>query len=360
MSTIAALTWTALTQVANLIRPANVFLTRLLFPEQVHVTYSTEEYELGVLTGNRKMAPFVRKGAEAVLVSGTGNKIMKVAGTNIRIKQALTPTPLFFDRQPGTRILLGPGESQIPEIEQVMAREIAYMSSQADNSIEYLVSMMLQGVISYEQVDGEVFTITIPRSAANNIVPSEFWDNGAGAPNANAVPLTNIVAVKRVIADAACPAVTDAICGSEATDMLLRMVETGAIKMLGQQGLQVSAGQMTFVSQFQDDGALFLGELGGVRFWSYGRTAELNGTDVNMIRPKYIEFVSNSLASRREMMYAAISDMRALQGGSIKSRRFAKSWDQEDPSVRFNLLHTRPLPWPYLPDATVSFKAISG
>lgn len=361
MSTLAALSWVALTTAINQVQSPNTFLGRLLFPENTRVEYPTEEVELSCVTGVRKIAPFVRKGAEAVLVSGTGNKFLSVSGPNIRIKQPFNPSR-FFQRQPGTAIHLTTSQDPTTEIERGITRDLQYMGDQITNAEEYLIAMMLQGKIEYVQTDGEVITITIPRSGDNNITPSEFWDDGSGGPNADATPLLNVHVVKEVIAAASCPAPTDAICGQEAAHALLTLVEAGSIKLLGTSANSgaVSVGTMTFVEQFRDDGAMFLGELGGVRFWQYDRTADLNGTPVSMIRSKYIEFVSVSPAARRQMMYAAIPDFKALQQRLLMSRRFSKSWEQEDPSVRMVLAHSRPLPWPFLPDASVSFKAVSG
>jgi hypothetical protein len=60
------------------------------------------------------------------------------------------------------------------------------------------------------------------------------------------------------------------------------------------------------------------------------------------------------------MYYGAIPDLKALQGRLFRGKRFSKSWEQEDPSVMWQLLHSRPLPVTRRPDSMVSMKVVSG
>jgi hypothetical protein len=359
MATIDELKWASLTAAVNEMQAPNKFLQRLLYDR--HEPKETEDIELSTVLAGRDAAPFVRKNGEAILVSGTTRQFATISPPNIRIKQPFTASQYLFTRQPGTPIFLPPGKSQAGEVRLAIGRDLMHMENMITNSIEWLVALSLQGVISYSVEDQEVFQITIPRAAANDITLSTFWDD---ATPADTRPLANIHTVKRILSSIPGSeglAVTDAICGTEAAAALLELVEAGAVKMLGQAGLQVLAGQMTFVSKFDKDGVIFLGMLGGVRFWEYGRTTNLDGTAINMIRPKYVEFISaDNVSSDRVMYYGAIADMTAFLSGKFKGRRFAKSWMKEDPSVLLALVTSRPLPWPRKPNATVSMKVVSG
>jgi hypothetical protein len=354
MSVINALKWTALTALVNQIKSPNQFLHRLLFSN--HQTLPVETILLGSVIGGREIAPFVRKNGEAILVGGTTSKEITVEGPNIRLKQAFHPSVLLYQRQVGTQVLLTPGQNQLSAVEQAIARDTQHMANMVTNAQEYLASRVLQGSIAYNVEDAEVFTITIPRDSDNNITLSVFWDNGG----ANARPLQNIHKVKEVMSEAEGLAPTDAICGAEAAHALLELHESGNIKLLGLQTAQPTAGMISFVEQFNDDGVIFLGTLAGVRFWQYSRTAKLNGVAQDMIRPKYVEFISTSPASERVEYYAAIPDFDAIQSGLLQTERFSKSWLEKDPSQQIQLVHSRPLPWPRKPNATVSMKVVSG
>lgn len=358
MPYIPELKWKAMTRTVNQIKPANQFLRRLLYSSDV-VELEVEDIELSTITAGREIAPFVESGSEAIMVGGTQHSFSTVKAPNIRIKRPMTPSQLLFGRQPGTPVHLQPGQTQRSAVRAHIARDLRHMSNMVDNAEEYLVAMALQGVISYSVNDEAVFTITIPRSSANNVTLSIFWDVGDGT----ARPLQDIHAVKEIMAEGPTSeglVPTDAICGTEAAAALLEMVEAGHIKMLGLEGQNVTAGAMTFVSQFNSDGVIYLGMLGGVRFWQYGRTASLRGTTVNMIRPKYVEFISTSPNSARTLYYAAIPDLQIFRGGRLRGRRLSKSWMTEDPAQLLALLASRPLPWPGKPNATVSVKVVSG
>lgn len=354
MSTVNALKWVSLTAAINAIKSPNRFLQKLLFSN--HQTLPTEDIELSTITGGRDIAPFVRKNGEAILVSGTGKTFLNVAGPNIRIKQAFEPSTLLYARQPGTNILVGNGET-IPAINAAIARDLQYLSDMITNATEYLCAQALTGAISYVVEDQEVITITIPRAAGNTIVLTTFWND---ATPANTRPLKNIQTVKEVMSEAEGLAPTDAICGSEAAAALLELHEVGAIKLLTFDPTAAGAGNLTFSSQFSEDGVIYLGTLGAVRFWQYSRTANLNGVATPMIRPKYVEFVNIGGASERVLYFAAIPDIKALRQGKIQAERFSKSWEEEDPSRLIGLGHSRPLPWPRKPNATVSVKVVSG
>ncbi len=349
---IPALKWQTLTATVNEIKSPNRFLTRLLFPQTQ--TVGTEDIEFGLFSRGREVAPFVKKNGEAILVSGGAESFNTVSPTNIRIKKAFTPSELLFGRRPGTRIFIETGE-QLSAVQQHIARDMQYMADDITNAEEYLVSMALQGTISYTNADREAFQITYPRSAGNTITLSVFWD---AADPATVRLEANVMVVKRLLSQAGMPNPTDVILGDEAATRFQTLIATGAIKVLDQRN--ITAGQVTFVEQFDADGVIYLGEAYGLRWWNYGRSANVNGVSTPMIRPKYAEFISANAASDRIMYYGAIADMAVLQGGLLQTQRFVKSWLVEDPSAMFALSATRPLPVPRRPDATVSMKCISG
>jgi hypothetical protein len=349
---IDELKWRTMTGTVNRMLSPNQFLKRLLFPNEQ--TVGTDLIEFSVISKGREVAPFVKKNGEATMVGGYNESFNVVSPTNIRIKRPFAPNELLFGRRAGTPIFIDSGQ-QLSAVQQHINRDLQVMADLITNAEEYLVAQALTGVISYTNSDREAFEITFPRAGSNTITLSIFWD----AADPTTVRLeAHVYQVKKLASDLGMPAITDAICGDEAVGALQKLIATGNIKVLDLRS--VSAGTATFVEQFSADGVLYLGELYGIRWWAYTRTALVNGVSVPMIRPKYVEFVSNNAASERTMYYGAIADMTAFLGGSIQSKRFSKSWLVEDPSAMFALTHTRPLPVPRKPDATISMKVISG
>lgn len=345
-----------LTAVVEDIKSPNTFLTRFLYGRTQ--TLETETVRIDTKSRGRYIAPFVRKNGEAIMVPGREASGYSVEAPNIRIKRPFTPSELLFNRQPGG-VFLNPARGAVASAVQMhIADDLQDMTDMIANSEEYMVARTLQGSLSYEVSDQEVFSIEYPRSSDNNITLTTFWND---ATPEDVRPLQDVIAVKQVINDDGSPAPTDAILGSEATTAFLELAESGNIPSI-KTDTGVRAGSLTLAENYSDDGVLFLGELGLVRFWSYSRQAEMmDGTMVDMIRPKYAEFVSrNSVAADRVLYYAAIPDMKALQGRRYRGRRFSKSWEIDDPSGYMGLVHSRPLPVPRRPNAQASVKVVSG
>jgi len=341
--------WSWLTASINEMKSPNKFLKTLLYSN--HVTLPVEDIELSVLNKSRETAPFVRKNGEAIMVAGHDETFQTVTAPNIRIKRPFTPSELLYNRRPGTTIFIN-GGGQRAAIQQHINRDLQVMADLITNAEEWLCAQALQAVIEYSVADQEVFTITFPRPAGNNITltGADLWT----APT-TATPLQDIHTVKRVMSDEVGLQPTDALCGLGAANALLAMAEGGNLPAFKTDS-GISAGTVSFVEQFNEDGAMFLGTMGGVRFWEYSRTVLHNGVATPMIRDEYVEFVSVSPASQRVLYYAAIPDMRAINGNLFQGERFSKSWDVEDPSAMMVLSAARPLPVPRRPGATVSLK----
>lgn len=351
------LSWQFLTGVVSDIKSPNRFLTRLLMTTEQTLPVGTVRIE--TISKGREIAPFVRKNGEAIMVKSYNGAGYSVEAPNIRIKIPMATDNILFNRQPGQGAILNPTEGDVANAyDQAVARDAEVLENMVVNGEEWLTAMMLQGQITYAQEDEEVFQITYPKPSANNITLSVFLDDGTPA---NVRYLAAINTAKQVVADDGSPALTDIIYGSEASVALMSLAEGGFLKWANTQtGNPISVGTISFVEQFSDDGVIFLGEFAGLRHWSYNRTASLNGTTTSMIRPKYAEFVSTSPATRRVMYYGAITDLDAFKNRLFQSKRFSKSWSIPDPSAQMLLVHSRPLPVPRRPGASVSMKVVSG
>lgn len=348
--TIDVLHWSSLTPAVNEIKSPNAFVKNLLFG-QVEAK-ATEKIELSVWDGGREVAPFVRKNGEGILVDGYGEKFHTVEAPNIRIKRVIHPFQVINERRPGTVIFPSKGE-QMSAIENYMALQARRLSDMVTNAEEYLCAMSLRGVITYSVSDTENFTITYPKPAGNTIVLTTFWDDGdVSAPEIEQDFLT----AKQVIADEVGLVPTDVILGSSALRSFIRVLKNQSILDM----LHVDAGAITLQSQFRDDGAIFLGLFSGIRVWAYTRSVVLNGVSTPLIRAKYAEFVCATPAAENVLYYGAIPDDDAIEGGLFQTPRFAKTFKIPEPSQRFLLLHSRPLPCTRRPGSIVSMKVISG
>lgn len=348
------LSWASLTATVNELKTPNRFLRNMLFSNED--PRPTETLEIGVLLGDRMVAPFVRRGAEAIEITPFQEKIYNVTAPNIRIKRHLEASELLFVRRVG-HVIHAEESDVVDAAQEHVARNSLRLAQVVDEAEEYLCAQAIRGAISYS-VDGEeIFSITFPRSASHNVTLSNFWDG----MSAN-VELDFRTALQ-LVADDTGLSVTDVILGSEATNAFL-----ADSKVLAQlDNRRVDAGSLMLNRGVEQSGAIFLGVYRGLNVWSYTRSTQVPATaglksfsSFPLVRSKYAEFVTAAPAAENVMYYGAIPDLKALQGRLFRGRRFSKSWEQEDPSVMWQLLHSRPLPVTRRPDSMVSMKVVSG
>lgn len=344
-----ALTWTSLTEVVNLAKTPGNFLGKLISIDAQ--TIPTETVEIGTLRGERTMAPFVRRGSEALMVGGLGEEMYVVQAPNIRIKRPFNAAEMFDNqRRVGTPVFPTGGEV-VSATDRVIARDLTNMIYMVENAEEWMLAQALRGSISYSQLDEEVFTITFARSGSNVVTPSIFWDQ------ANNTPIQDVRAILRIVSEVNGGGITDVVLGSEASATFL---SNATVLATIKTDTNLNAGSLDLSQQFRQDGAIFLGRWMGLNWWEYARTVTINGAATALIRAKYAEFISTSRNAGWKKKFASIPDFDAFLGGSMELQRFSKSWVEKDPSALMALLHTRPLVIPTNPDTTVSFKMVSG
>lgn len=351
------LSWASMTAMVNEVKTPHRFLRDMLFADAE--PKATETLEIGVLIGDRVVAPFVRRGAEAIEVTPFQEKIYNVTAPNIRIKRHLEASELLFTRRVGHVIHAEAGDILDAGQEHV-ARNSLRLVQVVDEAEEYLCAQAIRGAISYSVEGEEAFSITFPRTSSHNVTLTNFW-NGM----ASNVELDFRTALQ-LVADDTGLSVTDVILGAEATNSFLSNAQvTGAGGLLDIRS--VTAGSLDLSQGVRMDGSIYLGMFRGVRVWSYTRSTNVPDSPgmgstaaFPLIRSKYAEFVVADPAAENVMYYGAIPDLKALQGRLFQGRRFSKSWEQEDPSVMWQLLHSRPLPVTRRPDSMVSMKVVSG
>jgi len=356
---ITELKWKNLTAVTRLLEGPNQFIKNTFFSNEEEL--STEDIELSVIRdGARELAPFIEKNSEAALVAGTESEFHKVSGPNIRLKRPFTPSELLFGRTPGS-VVFNPGSStQISEVNKHIARDLKKLNDMIFNTEEYLCAMAIQGQIAYSTVNGQSYTITLPRDANHTVTlaGTRAWDGGTVE---DVRVLEDVYTAKKLYSDSNNGTPQFAICGANAAAAFRELLaqpttQSGLTAQLDMNNLRV--GNATLVEQFEASGALYMGNIGTVSFWEYSRTAnDTDGNPVSMIRPDYVEFLtSNNQIAERVMYYAAITDVQNLNGKALQSKRFSKSWEVQDPSSLMALVASRPLPWIKNPDASVSMK----
>lgn len=343
-----------MTAMVNEVKTPHKFIRELLFSDED--SRPTETLEIGILVGDRVVAPFVRRGGEAIEVTPFQEKIYNVSAPNIRIKRHLEASELLFNRRVGHVIFVEEGDV-LDAAQEHVARNSLRLAQMVEEAEEYLCAQAIRGSVSYA-VDGEeAFSITFPRSAGNTITLTTYWDDATPAIE------SDFRTAMQTVNDATGLAVTHCILGAEATNAFL----ADSVSRTILDNRRIELGNLDLTARFSQSGALRLGNYRGVEVWSYTRSTQVpaeaglgSTSSFPLVRSKYAEFVVADPAAENKMYYGAIPDMKALQGRLFRGKRFSKSWEQEDPSVMWQLLHSRPLPVPRRPDSMVSMKVLAG
>ena len=346
------LSWSTLTPAVNEMKAPNAFLKNMLFSRDI--TVDTRNIELSFLNRGRQIAPFVERNGAAIMTEGRNESFRVITPPHIRVKRPMTPSELLEKRRPGSVIFPGAGGIQ-KAMREYMASELAMLADDITNSEEYLCAMALQGAVSYSVADQASFTITFPRDAAHSYAlgAGDRWDA------ATASPRKDFLDAAQLVNDAVSLNVTDVILGSDAADAFLADAAGELSSLLDIR--RMATGTVDLTQQIAESGALFLGTyVHGIRVWRYGRQVDVNGVSTDLIRPKYAEFVARTPAAQFVTYYGAIEDMKAIGAGKVlQSKRFSKSWEQEDPSARMILVESNPMPVMRRPDATVSVQVLA-
>lgn len=346
VDTIDLLRYQSLTAAINEIKSPNSFIFNLLFRN--HETLLTETVELSTKIGARKIAPMVRKNGEAIMIQGTTAGFATLECPNIRIKMPFSAGELIFQRRPGVGIY---DTAQIENAAKAkIATDLAYMADQIANAEELMAAQVLQGKISYSVNEGDQFQATVPRDAGLSV------DESGSNPWASGSVRKTVVQAKRDINRFSGVSLTHCIMSESASEQFQKNSEIQALL----DNRNITAGDMTLVEQFTDQGALYLGRAFGVSFWEYSRTAQdVTGADVAMIRDKWVEFVSTSPAAEFTTYYGAIPEENGDSLILHTGERFAKSWTQKDPATLMALAHSRPLPWAKRANCMKSVKVVA-
>lgn len=346
----------SLSRVADERKSVQSFLRPLLFGDGSRdETSPVENVDWQIVTGDRVVAPFVRRNGPARTITGYGERTVSMAPTNISLKMVVEPWEILFKRTPGQPIYVDNNSAQAAEMRTQIERRLGRIEDAIVHAEEYLAAMLcFQAGVSYADEIGDVFDITIPRPAGNNITLSVFWND---ATPANVVPYEDINAVQKVLADEVGLQATDCVMGEEAAAAFRKWAHNSAL--IGDNRISFTDGTLAGVAQYTRAGVQFMGTYRGIRLWEYSRSLTVNGTATPLVRAKYAEFFCDGVLSECVMSHGAIADLD-VEGGIFRGRRFSKSWTVPHPSARHLLTQARPMPIIKRPGAFVSVKVVSG
>ncbi len=323
-------------------KPPRNFLQEMFFPEVPAL--DSEYIDVDIWKGKRRLAPFVRPTAEGKLVERTGYSTSSYKPPYIKQKMATTVKDVIR-RQMGNTIYQGSNPGQ--RAAEQLGRDMTELWNMIRRREEWMAAQVLfDGTVNIVG-DGinDVIDFQMPASHKVTLTGTALWTDTATAD-----PIGNLRTWRRLIAQDSGTNPPVAILGSAVADALFKY--TGANFTLNTRRADFGEINLTDV---QESGATYLGELPrGLELYTYDEyyIDEVTGVETPMVPPDRIYIGCRN--SRSALHHAVIQDLES----SFAVPYFAKSWVEEDPSVRMLMMQSAPLVAMHQPDCFMSIKAV--
>lgn len=300
-------------------------------------TSTTENVDIDVIRNKRRLAPFVNPLAEGKKIDRQGFQTKTFKPPYIKEKMVTTAIDVL------TR---GLGEnpysasSPAERAAQIAARDLVELQDMIDRRIEWMVAqIMLTGkvTITGEGVNAE---IDFGRSAGNTVTLL----SGTRWSQSGATPIDDLRAWKRLIVQNSGIVPNRAIIGYDVMEVLLENPQFVAnIERFSNQTASIA-----MTANGLPEGITYVGRIEGLDLFNYEEWyLDENGVEQPMVPADKV--LLGSTRSRAGVHYGGIKDLKA--NGVAAVPYFPKSWETEDPSARWLMLQSAPLPVPIQVDA---------
>ncbi|XKE45747.1 major capsid protein [Halomonas organivorans] len=318
---------------------ARRFLTTLFFGAAPR-NFTTPHVDIDIIKGKRRMAPFVRPNRPGRVVDRAGSVMRSYKPAYVKPKLETTAGQLLNQRQPGEAIYLG--RTPLDRAGEQLARDFEELDDQISRREEWMVAQALstgQVNVVGEGVDD---VVDFQMDASHIIVEATPWTDAGGDP------IGNLRTYKRLIAKDSGRTGAAAVLSVEAADGMLDNDDFR--KKLDTRRIDLGM----IVPEQLPDGVTYLGYLRdpGIDLYVYEEWY-LDDNDVEQPMIPAGGLVVGPTTSRCSMLYGAIQDVEAIEGGLFDVDRYPKSWIEKDPGVRMLMMQAASLPGFHEPDAFV-------
>ncbi|MGP9764554.1 major capsid protein [Halomonas sp. AOP13-D3-9] len=315
------------------------FLGTLYFGAEP-VIATTENVDIDIIKGNRKMAPFVHPNRPGKVVDRSGSVMRSYKPAYVKQKLETSAGLLLNQRQPGEHIYTG--RTPLERAGDQLARDMEDLDDQINRREEWMVAQALTTGMVEVKGDGVDDIVDYQMDDDNLITEAVQWTEDA------ADPVADLRKYKRRIAKKTGRTANACVMSSEAADAFLD--NESVIKKLNTR--RIDLGMIR--PEELPDGVTYLGYLNdpGMDLYAYEEWYQPDkGEEAPMIPAGGL--IVGPTSTRCSMLYGAIQDMKALEGGLFDVARYPKSWLEDDPGVRWLMMQSAPLPGFHEPDAFI-------
>lgn len=284
---------------------------------------------------DRQLAPFVRYESQGKVADAPGFTNKVYTPPYIKQKTAITAKHLY-NREMGQTIYQGTS-SPAARVATIVGRRLGWLQRRVMRREEWMASQVLQSgvvAISGEGYDAEIDFGMRAAHVVTISVAGEKWTAST------AEPLRNIEDYAELIAQNGGHVANICIMGTAAAQEFVRNSEVQTLL----DNRRIIMGEIK--PQNMPNGVQFLGTAIGIDFYKYVDFYRDSSGTLQRIWPtnKILLASTQALAKRH---YGAIYNIKS---GVNSVRWFPSSWETDDPSVRWLMLESAPVPALYEPD----------
>jgi len=289
-------------------------------------TFNTEHVDIDIVKGKRRLAPFVSPTLQGRVVDRTGFTTRSFKPPYIKEKMPFSGADIL-KRQAGDTIYEA-GASPSERAQQQLGKDLIELDGMITRREEWMAAQILfSGKV---RCIGEGIDVTVDflRDANLTVTLTDlFWADDDG------VPLTNLRAWKQLVGKLSGVVPDAAVLGESVIGPFLANAEVQ--KFLDK--TKIALGQIN--PKDLPQGATYWGYIEGLDIFTYDEWYLDDAGDLQPMVPAK-KVLLGSTRARCPKMYGAIRDLKAMAAVP----RFPKSWEEEDPSVRWIMMQSAPIP----------------
>ncbi len=337
--------WLVLTEAVNkIVSPKTFILDTLFRPKKKQ--HATDKIQLSIKVGNKKLAPFVKRGDPAHVIEKLGSDVNFFQLPRIRMKKPLEAKELLFEQDGSMPSYAGTGDISSYR-ERKIGEELQDLKDRITRRMEWLAAQALSGGVSVTQNDLQIsYDFLMPAGNKPALTGTALWSDLA-----NADPITNIRTWQQISQSARGIIPTVAIARTEVINPLLANQKVK--DYLNNRRMVV--GQIDTNKIANELGVKYIGQIEGVDIYEYNETYTDDAGSTQPFIPAD-RFVLVSPSAENRLHFGAIEDLQA--GRNIAMEFFSKDWITDDPSTYWMLVETNPLPVPHEPETIVYAKVL--
>ena len=332
-----------LNRVVERLYPLPTLFLDTFFPEVV--MSDKEEIYFDVVEGKPRIAPFVHPLRQGKLVEDLGYSTKSFKPAYVKDKRVHNPLKAL-KRRAGEAF----NGSLSPE-QRLSAVLMSDLQDQKDMLVRRLEVMAAEAILDAKQTilgDGVDAVVDFGRDAALKITLTSTakWDDGSKTDQS-----ADFETWSQLLLEKSGSGGGIIIMDIKAWKLLKK--DANLTKLLDKQYKPGDGTNVDLAPRFRADGAVYKGNIGDFELWVYSHTYVDNAGVTKNVMPDNTVVLASRSRVEGVRHYGAILDLKA---GLRPTEQFVKSWEEEDPSVRYLLSQSAPLMVPYRPNATLVVK----